>query len=382
MPEHNQVSWNTVNGTLSISEASISEAVYLNMMGVGWSPNKVTYINILVAVLSLSLGQVSQQIHAQVIKYHIAGDTTIENALLACYGKCGEMDECEKIFSRMSDRKDDVSWNSMISGYIHNELLLKAMDLVWFMTQRGQRLDHFTFATVLSACASVATLERGMEVHASALQACLESNVLVGCALVDMVCMPWTQRQSFNVVLTNEARWSAYMGWLLGVEHFSCMVDLLGRASELDKIEDFINKMPIEPNILICRTVLGACGRANGRKIELGRKAADMLFEKEPRHAVNYVLLANMYTSGGKWEDVARARKLMREAEVKKEAGCSWVTMKDGVHVFVVGDKSHPEKDLVYEKIKELNQKMRDDGYVRQISMHYTILIKRIRKNS
>ncbi|KAI9176847.1 hypothetical protein LWI28_007800 [Acer negundo] len=86
----------------------------------------------------------------------------------------------------------------------------------------------------------------------------------------------------------------------------------------------------------------------------------------EPQNAMNYVLLANMYTSRGKWEDVARARKLMREAEVKKEAGCSWVTMKDGVHVFVVGDKSHPEKDLVYEKLKELNQKMRDDGYVPQ----------------
>ncbi|KAK0589751.1 hypothetical protein LWI29_018058 [Acer saccharum] len=120
MPEHDQVSWNTIIGALSVSEASISEAVkyYLNMMGVGWSPNRVTFINILATVSSLSLGKVCQ-IHAQVIKYHIADHTTIANALLACYGKCGEMDECEKIFSRMSYRKDDVSWNSMISGYIH-----------------------------------------------------------------------------------------------------------------------------------------------------------------------------------------------------------------------------------------------------------------------
>ncbi|KAK0589345.1 hypothetical protein LWI29_013023 [Acer saccharum] len=91
-----------------------------------------------------------------------------------------------------------------------------------------------------------------------------------------------------------------------------------------------------------------------------------MLFEMEPQNAVNYVLLTNMYSSGGKWEDVARVRKLMREAEVKKEAGCGWVTMKDGDHVFVAADKSHPEKDLVYKKLKELNQKMRDAGYVPQ----------------
>ncbi|KAK2642287.1 hypothetical protein Ddye_024050 [Dipteronia dyeriana] len=111
MPEHDQVSWNTVIRALSISESSISEAVkyYLNMIRVGWSPNRVTFINILAVVSSLSLGKVSQQIHAQVIKYHIADGTTIEHALLSCYGKCGEMDECEKIFSRMFDRKDDVS---------------------------------------------------------------------------------------------------------------------------------------------------------------------------------------------------------------------------------------------------------------------------------
>ncbi|KAK0588536.1 hypothetical protein LWI29_002260 [Acer saccharum] len=253
-PEDDQVSWNTVIGSLSVSESSISEAVkyYLNMMRVGVSPNRVIFINILAAVSSSSLGKVSQQIHAQVIKYHIADDTAIENALLACYGKCGQMDECEKIFSRLSDRKDDVSWNLMISGYRHNNLWHKAMVLErgmelhasalraclesnvlvggalvamyskcgridyalrffdmmpkrtvysWNsmisgyarhgygdkalrlfsrMIESGQRLDHFTVTTVLSACASVATLEHGMEVHASALRACLESDVVVG----------------------------------------------------------------------------------------------------------------------------------------------------------------------------------------------------------
>lgn len=122
--------------------------------------------------------------------------------------------------------------------------------------------------------------------------------------------------------------------------------------------------MPMKPTVLVWRTVLGACCRANGRNIELGRMAGEMLLVLEPQNAVNYVLLANMYASGGKWDDVAKARMTMRKAAVKKEAGCSWVTMKDGVHVFVAGDKLHPEKDLIYEKLKELNKKMRDAGYV------------------
>ncbi|KDO41030.1 hypothetical protein CISIN_1g046194mg, partial [Citrus sinensis] len=430
MPEHDQVSWNSVIGAFADSEALVSEAVkyYLDMRRAGWSPNGVTFINILAAASSFSMGKLGHQVHAQVIKYNVANETTIENALLSCYGKCGEMDDCEKIFARMSERRDEVSWNSMISGYIHNELLPKAMNLVWFMMQRGQRLDHFTFATVLSACASVATLERGMEVHACGVRACLEFDVVIGSALVDMYSkcgridyasrffdlMPVRNVYSWNSMISGYARhghgdkaltlfsqmkldgplpdhvtfvgvlsacshaglvdegfkhfksMSQVYGLIPQLEQFSCMVDLLGRAGELDKIEEFINKMPITPNSLIWRTVLGACCRANCRKTELGRKAANMLFEMEPQNAVNYVLLANMYASGGKWEDVAKARKAMKEAEVKKEAGCSWVTMKDGVHVFVAGDESHPEKDLIYEKLKELNQKMRDAGYVPQ----------------
>ncbi|PQQ05058.1 putative pentatricopeptide repeat-containing protein [Prunus yedoensis var. nudiflora] len=174
MQDYDQVSWNSIIGALAGSEASVLEAVeyFLDMMQSGWELNRVTFMSILAAVSSLSLPELGQQIHAVVLKYNAAEDCAIENALITCYGKCGGIDDCEKIFSRMSERRDEISWNSMISGYIHNEFLPKAMDLVWFMMQRGQRLDSFTFATVLSACASVATLERGMEVHACGIRAC------------------------------------------------------------------------------------------------------------------------------------------------------------------------------------------------------------------
>ncbi|KAJ8899260.1 hypothetical protein K2173_017292 [Erythroxylum novogranatense] len=435
MLEYDQVSWNTIIGSLVNSEFSVSETVqvFLNMMRGGWTPNRVTFICILGAVSLHSLSELSHQLHALMLKYHIMDESAVENALLACYGKCGEMSECEKIFSRMSDRRDNVSWNSMISGYIHSELLSEAMDIVWFMMQRGQQLDSFTFATVLSACASVATLERGMEVHACAIRACLESDVVIGSALVDMYSkcgkidyasktfysMPFRNVYSWNSLISGYARHGlgnkalklfakmkhdgqfpdhvtfvavlsacSHVGLLdegfehfkamtkvYGlyplIEHYSCMVDLLGRAGRLDKIESFISTMPMKPNVLIWRTVLGACCRVNGRKTELGQKAAAMLFQMEPQNAVNYVLLSNMYASGGKWDDMEKARAAMRDTAAKKEAGCSWVTMKDGVHVFVAGDNLHPQKDAIYEQLKELNAKLRNAGYVPQTNFAF-----------
>ncbi|XP_010542028.1 PREDICTED: putative pentatricopeptide repeat-containing protein At5g09950 [Tarenaya hassleriana] len=427
MPEHDQVSWNSMIGALASSEGSLPEAVtyFLNMMRTGQNLNEITFQSILPAISSRSLGELGKQLHALVLKYNLGDEPTIENALISFYGKCEMMEECEKIFSRMSERRDDISWNSMIWGYLHNELLPKAMDLVWSL-MRGQGLDSFTYATVLSACASVATLERGMEVHACSVRACVESDVVVGSALVDMYAkcgrvdyafrffdmMPVRNVYSWNSMISGYARHGqgeealnlfekmkldgllpdhvTFVGVLSAcshaglveegykhfdsmsevysltprIEHFSCMADLLGRAGELDKLEDFVNKMPMNPNVLIWRTVLGACSRGNGRKIGLGDRAAQMLFHLEPENATNYVLLANMYASGGRWEDVAKARTRMKEAAVKKDAGFSWVTMKDGVHMFVSGDKSHPEIDLIYEKLKELGRRMREAGYV------------------
>ncbi|PQQ20756.1 putative pentatricopeptide repeat-containing protein [Prunus yedoensis var. nudiflora] len=132
MQDYDQVSWNSIIGALAGSEASVLEAVeyFLDMMQSGWELNRVTFMSILAAVSSLSLPELGQQIHAVVLKYNAAEDCAIENALITCYGKCGGIDDCEKIFSRMSERRDEISWNSMISGYIHNEFLPKAMDLV------------------------------------------------------------------------------------------------------------------------------------------------------------------------------------------------------------------------------------------------------------
>ncbi|KAL8209114.1 hypothetical protein R6Q57_008526 [Mikania cordata] len=335
MQEHDQVSWNSIIGGFSDSDSDSlvlqSVEYFMKMMRGGWCPNSITFVNMLGAISSVKEGV--RQIHGLLLKYCFADENAVGNAIIMCYGKCGNMDDCEKVFSKMGDQRDETSWNSMISGYIHNEQLNKAMALVKLMLTNGQRLDCFTLASVLSACASVATLERGFN--------------------------------HFNSM-------SEVYGLNPKMEHYSCMVDILGRAGEVDKMEDFLNKMPMSPSVLIWRTVLGACCRSNcERATDLGIRAGSYLLELDPNNAVNYVLLSNLYAVKGKWEDMRKTRILMKLAEVKKEAGCSWVTMKDGVHIFVASDKSHPEIDEIYKKVHELQGRMREMGYVPEI--RYTL---------
>ncbi|XP_020277153.1 putative pentatricopeptide repeat-containing protein At5g09950 [Asparagus officinalis] len=429
MSDYDLVSWNSMIGLLAKSEESLdrSVGVFLDMMRRGWTPNKVTLINVLSALSPLSVLELGKQVHALVLKRSISDNNTIDNALISCYAKSGDMDSSEQIFTRMYNRRDGMSWNSMLAGYVQNGLLSKAMDFLWFMMQNDQNMDSFTFATVISACASIATLNRGMEIHAFRLRSQLESDVVVDSALVDMYSkcgridyaskafrlMPVKNEFSWNSMISGYARhghgekalelfkemqrtkqkpdhvtfvgvlhacshsglvekgleyfesMSKNYGLVPRMEHYSCVVDILGRAGELNKMEDFIRRMPMSPNILIWRTVLVACCRSkDGAKSNLGEKASQMLVELEPQNPVNYILSSNLYALRGSWENVAKSRAAMRGVTTKKEAGCSWVNLRDGVHVFMAGDRLHSDTEEIYAKLRLLNQKMKDLGYV------------------
>ncbi|KAL0907758.1 hypothetical protein M5K25_022193 [Dendrobium thyrsiflorum] len=434
MSDYDQISWNSMLGVLASSEAPLeeSQALFSNMMQSGWKPNRVTFVNLFAALTPFSALEFGKQVHSLAEKSGMSEDTAVENALLSLYATSGDMESSENLFARMSYRRDDVSWNSMVAGYVHNGLISKAMDLVWLMIHNDQKMDCFTFTTVLSACSSVAALERGMEIHAFGIRTQLESDVVVESALVDMYSkcgridyaskvfnfMPLKNEYTWNAMISGYARHGqgtkalelfrmmqdsnlqpdhvTFVGVLSAcshaglveegldsfesmskeynliprIEHYSCVVDLLGRADEIDKMEDFLKGMKIVPNSLIWRTVLGACCRSKkGAKTNLFKQASEMLIELEPHNPVNYVLISNLYASKGRWEGVARARVSLRGAQMKKEAGCSWVTLRDGVHVFQSGDSSHPDMKKIHEKLNFLKQKMKEIGYVPQTDL-------------
>ncbi|KAB2054545.1 hypothetical protein ES319_A12G262300v1 [Gossypium barbadense] len=146
------------------------------------------------------------------------------------------------------------------------------------------------------------------------------------------------------------------------MEHYACMVDLLGRSGLLREAIEFINKMPCTPDALVWRTFLGAC-RVHHDK-ELGEHAAKMILQQDPHDTAAHILLSNLYASSGQWEDVARIRKNMKERNLIKEAGCSWIEVDNKIHRFHVADTSHPQVQEIYDKLDEMALKIKGLGYV------------------
>ena len=145
-------------------------------------------------------------------------------------------------------------------------------------------------------------------------------------------------------------------------DHYACIVDLLCRAGRLDEAEYLINSIPYEPDAILWKALLGAC-RIHGN-LDIGRRAAEHLFDLEPQNAAAYVLLSNVYAAAGKWDDVAKVRRMMKDREVKKNPGWSWIEIKNVVHKFLVGDRSHPQSDRIYEILDHLAERMKEAGYL------------------
>lgn len=150
-------------------------------------------------------------------------------------------------------------------------------------------------------------------------------------------------------------------------EHYTCMIDLLGRAGRLAEAHDLMKDMPFEPDSTMWGALLGA-SRIH-RNPELGRSAAEKIFELEPENAGMYVLLSNIYASSGKWRDARKMRVMMEERGVKKVPGFSWIEVQNKVHTFSAGDCVHPEKEKIYAFLEDLDMRMKKAGYVSATDM-------------
>lgn len=145
-------------------------------------------------------------------------------------------------------------------------------------------------------------------------------------------------------------------------KHYTCMIDLLGRAGLLNEAQNLIKSMPFEPDAATWGALLGA-SRIHGNT-ELGEKAAEMIFAMEPWNSGMYVLLSNLYAASGRWEDVNKMRLRMRDTGVTKTPGYSWVEVVNKTHTFSVGDFTHPESESIVAFLKEMDLRMKEEGYV------------------
>ncbi|RZC91234.1 hypothetical protein C5167_027296 [Papaver somniferum] len=323
MSDKGLVSWNVMIAVY-VNNSMPDEAIelYSQMEIHGIEPNVVTIATILPACGDLSAFMQGKKIHEYVVRKKLAPNLVLENALIDMYAKCGCLVEARKIFGQMRNR-DIVTWTSLISAYGMSGQGRDAVDLFSKMLDSGLIPDQIAFVSVLSACS-----------HSGLL----------------------TEGRHYYKVMTDEYK------IVPRIEHFSCMVDLLGRAGNIDEAYNFVKQMPLEPNERIWGALLSAC-RVHSN-MEIGLVAADRLFQLSPEQAGYYVLLSNIYAKAGRFEDVTTVRSIMKSKGIQNLPGCSVVELGNKVYSFLVGDRSHLQSEQIYAELDVLFGKMKELGYV------------------
>nr|XP_023927262.1 pentatricopeptide repeat-containing protein At4g02750-like [Quercus suber] len=446
MPMKDVVSWNTMLS--GFHKTKNPEALYLclvQMRRVGFRPNEYTLSIVISAFLDSVFNIFVSQIHAhavcsalnmsvfvgsalmrgyanvgnqvglrRVFEDILVKDVTSWNALVSGYMELGCMVEAQGVFDAMPERnivswtglvngyicnkrinearsvfnkmseRNVFSWTVMISGYVQNQKFMDALELFIWMLKSGCQPNHFTFSSVLDACAGCSSLIMGQQVHSSILKSGVPSDDILSTSVVDMYAkcgdieaafsffesMPNKNLVSWNSIIGGFARHGLAIraleefermikfgvrpdeitfvnvlsacghGGLIaegekyfnsmveytikaGVEHYACMVDLYGRAGKLEKAEKFIKEMPFEPDVVVWGALLGACGLHSS--LELGQVAAERICKLKNDHPAVYSMLSKIQGEKEEWSSVIEFREMMKERHVKKQKASSWV---------------------------------------------------------
>ncbi|XP_059076662.1 pentatricopeptide repeat-containing protein At1g56690, mitochondrial [Cryptomeria japonica] len=478
MPQQNVVSWTSIiAGYAQNGHVEKTFEIFKQMQFAGVKPNSSTFASILPACAQLGALEQGMEIHKSMVESGLVSDVVVVTALIDMYAKCRKMLKACHLFDKMAER-NEVSWNTMITGYAQNGILDEAVRVFKEMPQptvvswtaivagyaqnglAEKGLDFFkqmqltnlkldssafasvlpacaklgtlaqgvnpgisTFASILPACAKLGTLEQGMEIHQIIIKCGFLSEV-VSTALTHMYAKCGSIQKAHklfdNMHHPDAIAWNAMIaGYAINgysedslrkfelmrqsginpspvsfvcvlfacshagllddgckyfnsmsnsycvipiMDHYACMVDLLGRAGHLEDALNFIIKMPIKPDVVVWMCFLGAC--RSHKNIELGEFVGTLLFELDPKHSQPYVLLSNIYAELGRWSDIQKVRKLLKVKGIRKIPGCSWIEVHKIIHAFHVGDRSHPQTQEIYAELEKLLWKMKAVGYI------------------
>ncbi|XP_057422031.1 pentatricopeptide repeat-containing protein At5g39350-like [Lotus japonicus] len=381
----NVISWTTlISGYSSVGRHGVSLGIFREMVNDGMVfPDAGALSGVLVSCRCLGALASGKEIHGYGLKimpgeifYRSAGA-----ALLTLYARCRRLHDAENVFHRM-DKSDVVTWNAMIFGFIDTGLGHLAVECFGEMQERGVKIDHTTISTILPVC----DLRCGKQIHAYVSKTDFNCSMIpVYNALIHMYsicgCIAYAYSVFSTMVERDLVTWNTIIGGFgmhgLGQtalkllremsdsginpdlvtfssalsacshsglvddgielfyrmtkdfcltpvkEHYSCVVDMLGRAGRLEDAFHFINQMPLEPDKHIWGALLSAC--QENQNISVGKLAAEKLISLEPLEASHYVTLSNLYSRAGRWDDAARIRVMMEGQGLLKPSAHSWI---------------------------------------------------------
>ncbi|CAJ1958429.1 unnamed protein product [Sphenostylis stenocarpa] len=323
MPEQNMVSWNSMVAVWTQNGIPNEAVNYFNMMRVnGLFPDEATMVSLLQACEILPLARLVEAMHGVIFTCGLNENVTIATTLLNLYSKLGRLSVSRKVFAEIS-KPDKVALTAMIAGYAMHGLGKNAIEFFERSVRQGVEPDHVTFTHLLSACSHSGLVVEGKYYF-----------------------------KIMSVVYKVQPQ----------LDHYSCMVDLLGRCGLLDEAHQLIKNMPLEPNSGVWGALLGACRVY--RNINIGKEAAENLIALNPSDARNYIMLSNIYSAAGLWSAASKVRALMKTKVLTRSPGCSFIEHGNKIHRFLVDDYSHPDSDKIHKKLEETMRKIQEVGFV------------------
>ena len=279
---------------------------------------------VLKACVGLATEQHASIVQSYVLKVGLEDDTVLANALIHAYARRGSVALSKQAFDKMG-APDTVSWYSMLKAYAMNGQGKEALQL---FSRMDAQPDGATFVAILSACSHAGMVGEGTKI--------------------------------FETMSNNH-------GIVPQLDHYACMVDILGRAGQISEAKDLIGKMPMKPDSVVWIALLGGC-RKHG-ETKLAKLAAVKLKELDPNNSLGYVLMSNIFCTDGRFNEARLIRREMEGKIVRKEPGLSWIEVGNQVHEFASGGQQHPEKEAICARLEELVRRLKDLGYVPQISL-------------
>ncbi|GAB4832413.1 hypothetical protein Ancab_006430 [Ancistrocladus abbreviatus] len=280
----NIISWTAmVAGCMQNEQNEEAIGIYRKMLESDVEENHFSFASILPAYGNLANLDQGRQIHARIVKSWFGRDISVNNALIDMYSKCGSFADANLLFLTMESH-DIVSYTAMITCFGQHGKGREAIDILQNMIGEGLVPDNVTFLGCLAACSHSGLLDEGIQVF----------------------------RMMVDVYHQRPAR-----------EHFSCLIDILGRAGRLKEAERFIYCMGIESDVVVWETLLGAC--SVHRERDLAEQSAERIKELQPERHGPCVLLANIYADRELWEDKGAVRERLGAGGLRKEAGHSMI---------------------------------------------------------
>ncbi|KAJ6975312.1 pentatricopeptide repeat-containing protein [Populus alba x Populus x berolinensis] len=315
MPERDVPSWNAViSGCAQNGLFTRAITIFKKVQHRDIRPNQTTVVCALSACGHTGMLHVGKWIHGYVYRNMRSSDSFVLNALVDMYGKCGCLKEAKKVFDATS-KKSLTSWNSMINCLALHGQSERAICVFEEMLHyvADVRPNEITFLGLLNACTHGGLVEKGRF---------------------------YFQMMTLNYGIEPE------------IEHYGCLIDILGRAGRLEEALEVLGEMKIQPDEVVWGSLLNGC-KIHGRA-DLAEFAVKKLLEIDPNNGGYGITLANVYGKLGKWDDVRRVRKMLKELNVPKTPGCSWIEVDNKVSQFHSVDKSHPRAEEIYQILENL----------------------------